>query len=79
MASALFQFIFGVFWFDGGMLVLVAQGRSGMQGGIICAGGVHMKTRAIIGAVGALILMAAIPLSMAAKEATVTLEITGMT
>ncbi len=38
-----------------------------------------MKTRAIIGAVGALVLMAAIPLSMAAKEATVTLEITGMT
>ncbi len=38
-----------------------------------------MKTRAMIGAVGVLLLMAAIPPSVAAKEATVTLEITGMT
>ncbi len=38
-----------------------------------------MKTRTIIGAVGVLLLMAVIPLSVAAKEATVTLEITGMT
>ena len=38
-----------------------------------------MKTRAIIGAVGVLLLMAVIPPSVAANEATVTLEITGMT
>jgi hypothetical protein len=38
-----------------------------------------MKTRSIIGVVGVLLLMAAIPPSVAAKEATVTLEITGMT
>jgi hypothetical protein len=38
-----------------------------------------MKTRTIIGAVGILLLMAAILPSVAAKEATVTLEITGMT
>ena len=38
-----------------------------------------MKTQTIIGAVGVLLLMAAIPPSVAAKEATVTFEITGMT
>ncbi len=38
-----------------------------------------MKTRTIIVAVGVLLLMAAISPSLAAKEATVTLEITGMT
>jgi hypothetical protein len=38
-----------------------------------------MKTRTIMSAVGVLVLMAAIPPSVAAKEATVTLEITGMT
>jgi len=38
-----------------------------------------MKTRTVIGAVGVLILMAMISPSVAAKEATVTLEITGMT
>ncbi len=38
-----------------------------------------MKTRSIIGAVGVLLLMAAMSPSVAAKEATVTLEITGMT
>jgi hypothetical protein len=38
-----------------------------------------MKTRTIIAAVGVLLLMAAISPSLAAKEATVTLEITGMT
>jgi len=40
---------------------------------------VDMKTRAIIGAVGVLLLMAAISPSVAAKEATVTLAISGMT
>jgi hypothetical protein len=38
-----------------------------------------MKTRTIVAAVGVLLLMAAISPSLAAKEATVTLEITGMT
>jgi hypothetical protein len=38
-----------------------------------------MKTQTIIAAVGVLLLMAAMSPSMAAKEATVTLEITGMT
>ncbi len=38
-----------------------------------------MKTRAISGAVGVLLLMALILPSVAAKEETVTLEITGMT
>jgi len=38
-----------------------------------------MKTRAIIGAVGVLLLMAAMSPTVAAKDATVTLEITGMT
>jgi hypothetical protein len=38
-----------------------------------------MKTRAIIGAVGVLLLMAAISPSVAAKDATVTLAISGMT
>jgi hypothetical protein len=38
-----------------------------------------MKTRTVIGAVAVLILMAMISPSVAAKEATVTLEITGMT
>jgi hypothetical protein len=38
-----------------------------------------MKARTIIGAVGVLLLMAAMSPSVAAKEATVTLEITGMT
>ena len=38
-----------------------------------------MKTRSIIGAVGVLLLMAAMSPSVAATEATVTLEITGMT
>jgi len=38
-----------------------------------------MKTRTIIGVVALLVLMAAVPLSVGAKEATVTLEITGMT
>ena len=40
---------------------------------------VDMKTRAIIGAVGMLLLMAAILPSVAAKDATVTLAISGMT
>ena len=38
-----------------------------------------MKTQTIIAAVGVLLLMAAMSPSVAAKEATVTLEITGMT
>jgi hypothetical protein len=38
-----------------------------------------MRTKAIIGAVGVLLLMAAIPPSVAAREATVTLAISGMT
>ena len=38
-----------------------------------------MKMRTIIGAVGVLLLMAAIPLSVAAKDATVTLAISGLT
>ena len=38
-----------------------------------------MKTRTIIPAVGVLLLMATLVPSLAAKEATVTLEITGMT
>jgi hypothetical protein len=38
-----------------------------------------MKTRAIIAGMGVLLLMAAVAPSLAAKEATVTLEITGMT
>jgi len=38
-----------------------------------------MKTRTIIGALGLLLLMAAIPPAVAADEAAVTLEITGMT
>jgi hypothetical protein len=38
-----------------------------------------MRTRAIIGAVGVLLLMAAMSPTVAAKDATVTLEITGMT
>jgi hypothetical protein len=38
-----------------------------------------MKTRRILAAAGVLLLMAAIPRSVDAKEATVTLEITGMT
>jgi hypothetical protein len=38
-----------------------------------------MKTRSIITAVGVLLLVAAIPPAAVAKEATVTLEITGMT
>jgi hypothetical protein len=38
-----------------------------------------MKTQTIIAAVSVLLLMAAVSPSMAAKEATVTLEITGMT
>jgi hypothetical protein len=38
-----------------------------------------MKMRTIMGALGVLLLMAAISPPLAAKEATVTLEITGMT
>jgi hypothetical protein len=38
-----------------------------------------MKTPTIIAAAGVLLLMAAMSPSVAAKEATVTLEITGMT
>jgi hypothetical protein len=38
-----------------------------------------MKARTIIGTVGVLLLMAAMSPSVAAKEAAVTLEITGMT
>ncbi len=38
-----------------------------------------MKMRTIIAGVGVLVLMAAVAPSLAAKEATVTLEITGMT
>ena len=38
-----------------------------------------MKTRAIIAGVGVLVLIAVVALSLAAKEATVILEITGMT
>ena len=38
-----------------------------------------MKTRTIIAAVGVLLVMAAVAPSLAAKEANVTLEITGMT
>jgi hypothetical protein len=38
-----------------------------------------MNTRTMIAAVGVLLLMAAVAPSLAAKEATVTLEITGMT
>jgi hypothetical protein len=38
-----------------------------------------MKTRAIIGAVGVLLLMAAMTPSVAAKDSTVTLAISGMT
>lgn len=38
-----------------------------------------MKTRAIVAAMGLLLVMIAIPTSLAAKEATVTLEISGMT
>jgi len=38
-----------------------------------------MKTRRIMVAMGVLLLLVAIPPSAAAKEATVTLEITGMT
>jgi hypothetical protein len=38
-----------------------------------------MKTRTMIAAVGVLLLMAAVAPALAAKEATVTLEITGMT
>jgi hypothetical protein len=38
-----------------------------------------MKARTIVAAVGLLLLMVAIPASVAAKEATVTLEISGMT
>jgi hypothetical protein len=38
-----------------------------------------MKTRRIIAAMGVLLLMAVIPPSAAAREATVTLEISGMT
>jgi len=38
-----------------------------------------MKTRRIIAGVGVLVLMALVAPSLAAKEATVTLEITGMT
>ena len=38
-----------------------------------------MKTRAIIGAVGVLLLMAATSPSVAAKDATVTLAVSGMT
>jgi hypothetical protein len=38
-----------------------------------------MKTRTMIAAMGVLLLMAAVAPSLAAKEATVTLEISGMT
>jgi hypothetical protein len=38
-----------------------------------------MQTRTIVAAVGLLLLVVAIPPSVAAKEATVTLEISGMT
>ena len=38
-----------------------------------------METRAIVATVGLLLLMVAIPASVAAKEATVALEISGMT
>jgi len=38
-----------------------------------------MKTRAIIAGVGVLVLIAVVAPSLAAKEATVILEITGMT
>jgi hypothetical protein len=38
-----------------------------------------MKTRTIIAAAGLLFLVIAMPLSVAAKEETVVLEITGMT
>jgi hypothetical protein len=38
-----------------------------------------MKTRGIVAVVGLLFLMVANPPSVAAKEATVTLEISGMT
>ena len=38
-----------------------------------------MNTRTMIAAMGVLLLMAAVAPSLAAKEATVTLEISGMT
>jgi len=38
-----------------------------------------MKTRVVVAALGVLLLMVAIPPSVAAKEATVTLAISGMT
>jgi hypothetical protein len=38
-----------------------------------------MKVRTIIGSVGVLLLMAAMSPTVAAKDATVTLEISGMT
>ena len=47
--------------------------------GIIQAEVADMKMRAIVAALGLLLLMVAIPPSVAAKEATVTLAISGMT
>jgi hypothetical protein len=47
--------------------------------GIIRAEVADMKTRAIVAAAGLLLLIVAIPSSVAGKEATVTLAISGMT
>ena len=47
--------------------------------GIIRAEVADMNTRAIVAAVGLLLLIVAIPSSVAAKEETVTIAISGMT
>jgi hypothetical protein len=65
-----------IFWLDG---IRVARVMPTCQRCLICAGGVHMKIRSIIGVVGVLLLMAAMSPSVAAKDATVTLAISGMT
>jgi hypothetical protein len=68
---------------EGAALAVAGKPSPRSAGGIICLGGgsevVHMKTQTIIAAAGVLLLMAAMSPSVAAKEATVTLEIRGMT
>ena len=58
--------------FGKGMLILAARYNLGRRWS-------DMKTRTILAAVGLVLGIVAIPRSVAAKEATVTLEITGMT